>query len=103
MPPCARPVLPVRATELARCPARRPQESEEKRKKQRQEADGRRKEEEVKNAAARARVERANRLAYERLMPRVRGWASGEGPPAEVKRFGRRQELQLLTMEVRRR
>ena len=44
------------------------------------------------------RTQRANEKAFHDLMPAVQRWAAGEGEVSEIKRFGRRPELQLLTL-----
>ena len=56
-----------------------------------QQGNARQKEEEAKKAARREKLLRADAHAYETMLPKVREWAaSGD------KRYGRRQELQLL-------
>ena len=40
----------------------------------------------------------ADTAAYSRLAPLVAGWAAGKGTSAELKRYGRRQELRLLML-----
>ena len=72
----------------------------EAKKKERQQAEGRRREDEAKAAAKRARVASANRKAHREVMVHVEQWARGEGGEAELKRYGRRHELQLLVMGV---
>ena len=60
--------------------------------------DARKKEMQALEAARRERVLRANAIAFERLLPQVTRLHQGEGAASDVKRFGRRQELQLLVM-----
>ena len=68
------------------------------RAKEREVGDARKKEVEAKQQERRERVDRANRLAFDAVLPVVSSWAAGEGSPSDLKRFGRKQELQLLVM-----
>ena len=54
--------------------------------------------EERQRAEAEERTQRANEKAFHDLMPAVQRWAAGEGEVSEIKRFGRRPELRLLTL-----
>ena len=58
----------------------------------------RKQEEEAKNAAKLAQVRKAGAVAAAKIRPVIEALVRGEGEASEVKRVGRRQELQLLSM-----
>ena len=72
--------------------------NEKKKKEAKASSDKRNKEGEAKKAAALAKIRQANEAAWRELQPTVAAWSKGEGDAAEVKRFGRKKELQLLAM-----
>ena len=75
-----------------------PAQTDRTRKKDAAESLERRKVEERRRAEAEERSQRANEKAFHDLMPAVQRWAAGEGEVSEIKRFGRRPELRLLTL-----
>ena len=72
--------------------------NEKKRREASQASGQKKKQDEERRAALLAKVLKANENAYAKLLPTLEKLAAGEGDKSQVKRYGRRQELQLMNM-----